>query len=52
MLQLATAHIAHLCAKAYAGGWGFKPSYLLIRRISFEISLIAQNKQATSLLSY
>ena len=38
MLPLAIAHIAHLCAKAYTGGWGFKPSSLLIRRISVEIS--------------
>ena len=38
MLPLATAHIAHLCAKAYTGGWGFKPSSLLIRRILLEIS--------------
>ena len=38
MLPFATAHIAHLCAKAYTGGWGFKPSSLLIRRISFKIS--------------
>ena len=38
MLPLATAHIAHLCAKVYTEGWGFKPSSLLIQRISFEIS--------------
>ena len=38
MLPLATAHIAHLRAKAYTGGWGFKPSSLLIRRILFKIS--------------
>ena len=54
MLPLATAHIAHLCAKAYSGGWGFKPSSLLIRRIAYHLKyrLIAQNKQAPSLLSY
>ena len=40
MLPLATAHIAHLWAKAHTGGWGFKPSSLLIQRrpISFKIS--------------
>ena len=38
MLPLATAHIANLCAKAYTGGWRFKPSSLLIRRVSFKIS--------------
>ena len=42
MLPLATAHIAHLCAKAYTGGGGGggggKPSCLLIRRILLEIS--------------
>ena len=36
MLPLATAHIAHLCAKAHKER--FKPSSLLIRCISFEIS--------------
>ena len=36
MLPLATAHIAHLCAKAYTGAWEFKPPSLLIRHISFE----------------
>ena len=35
MLPLATAHIAHLCAKAYTGGWRFKtilpidPTYII-----------------------
>ena len=45
MLQLATAHIAHLQWDGglnHAGlntvGWGFKPSSQLIRRISLEIS--------------
>ena len=47
MLPLATAHIAHLCAKAYTGRWGFKPSSLLIRHISFEISPYCA-KQASS----
>ena len=47
MLPLATAHIAHLGAKAYTGGWGFKPSSLLIRHISFEISFYCA-KQTSS----
>ena len=38
MLPLATANIAQLCAKAYTGGWGFKPPSVLIRRMSFETS--------------
>ena len=51
MLPLATAHIAHLCAKAYTGGWGFKPSSLLIRRVSFEISSYYA-KQTSSFFSH
>ena len=45
MLGLATAHVAHLCAKAYKGGWGFKPSSRLIRRVSFEISSYRAKKK-------
>ena len=45
MLGLATAHVAHLCAKAYKWGWGFKPSSLLIRRVSFEISSYCAKKK-------
>ena len=52
MLPLATTHIAHLCAKAYTGRWGFKPPSLLIRRIHSKYHLMAQNKQAPSLLLY
>ena len=55
MLPLATAHIAHLCAKAYTHkGWAFKPSSLLIRRTVYhsKYRLIAQNKQAPPFLSY
>ena len=51
MLPLATAHIAHLCAKAYKKGWGFKPSSLLIRRVSFEI-LSYCAKQTSSFVSH
>ena len=51
MLPLTTAHIAHLCAKAYTGEWGFKPSSLLIRRTSFEISSYCA-KQASSFFTY
>ena len=35
MLPLATAHIAHLCSKAYTGGWGVEtilltdPTYII-----------------------
>ena len=47
MLPLATALIAYLWAKAYTGGWGFKPFSLLIRRISFEISFYCA-EQASS----
>ena len=49
MLPLAIAHIAHLRAKAYTRGWGFKPSSLLIRRILFKISPYCA-KQASSLV--
>ena len=48
MLPLATAHIAHLCAKAYTGGCGFKPSSLLIRRISLEISSYCAKQKSSS----
>ena len=51
MLPLATAHIAHSCAKAYERGWGFKPSSLLIRRVSFEISSYCI-KQTSSFFSH
>ena len=51
MLPLATAHIAHLCAKAYKRGWGFKPSSLLIRCVSFEISSYC-TKQTSSFFSH
>ena len=51
MLPLATAYIAHLCAKAYKRGWGFKPSYLMIRRVSFEISSYCA-KQTSSFVSH
>ena len=47
MLPLANAHIAYICAKAYTGEWGYKPSSLLIGRISFEISFYCA-KQASS----
>ena len=51
MLPLATAHIAHLWAKAYAGGWEIKPSSLLIRPLSFEISFYCA-KQASSFFTF
>ena len=51
MLPLATAHIAHLCAKVYKRRWGFKPSSLLIRRVSFEISCYCA-KQTSSFFSH
>ena len=54
MLPLATAHIAHLCAKAYKRGWKFKPSSLeslLIRRVSFEITSYCP-KQTSSFFSH
>ena len=45
MLPLATAHIAHLRAKAYTGG--FKPPSLLIRSISFEISSYCEHQTSS-----
>ena len=51
MSPLATAHIAHLCAKTYKRGWGFKPSSLLIRRVSLEI-LFNCAKQTSSFFSH
>ena len=51
MLPLATAHITHLCAKAYKRGWGLKPSSLLIRRVSFEITSYCP-KQTSSFFSH
>ena len=51
MLPLATAHIAHLCAKAYTGGLGFTPSSVLIRRVSFKISSYCA-KQTSSFFSH
>ena len=54
MLPLATAHIAHLCAKANKRGWGFKPfslESLLIRRVSFEITCYCP-KQTSSFFSH
>ena len=51
MLSFATANIAHLCAKAFKKGWGFKPSSLLIRRVSFEISSYCA-KQTSSFFSH
>ena len=58
MLQLATAHIAHLQWDGglnHAGlntvGWGFKPSSQLIRRISLEISSYCA-KQTNKLLLF
>ena len=50
MLPFATAHKAHLCAKAYKRGWGFKPSSLLIQHVSFEISSYCA-KQTSSFFS-
>ena len=50
MLPLATAHIAHLCAKTYTGGWGFKPSSLLIRRMSYIIRNIVLLRKTNKLL--
>ena len=51
MLPFATAHIVHFCAKAYKRGWGFKPSSLLIRRVSFDISSYCA-KQTSSFFSH
>ena len=52
MLPLATAHIAHLCAKTYTGGGDLNhPSYRSDVYQS-KYRLIAQNKQTPSLLLY
>ena len=51
MLPFATTHVAHLCAKAFKRGWGFKPSSLLIRCVSFEISSYCA-KQTSSFFSH
>ena len=61
MLPFATAHIAHLCAKAYERGWGLKPlndvyhstclNNLFKRRVSFKISSYCA-KQTSSFFSH
>ena len=50
MLPLATAHIAHLCAKAYTGGWGFKPFLPIIP--TYIIQNIALLRKTNKLLLY
>ena len=52
MLPLAIAHAAHLWAKAYTGGGGLNHLPYGSDVYHSKYRLIAQNKQAPSLLSY